>query len=131
MLVIKRNKFGKIYYTLPGGGIGLGESAERALQREMSEETGVSLGDARLVFVDDEGQMYGTQYVYLADYISGEPQLNPNSDEADISARGQNLYEPMWLPTNKLAETPFISDRLKVALLQALKDGFPEQVTTI
>ena len=131
MLVMKRNKFGQQYCTLPGGGVQIGESAEQTLHREMHEESGLQLGGARLVFIDDEGEMYGTQYIYLVDYVGGEPKLNPGSGEAEISAMGQNLYEPMWLPTKDLATTEFISERLKQAILKALQSGFPEQAITI
>ena len=32
------------------------------------------------------------QYVYLCEYVGGEPALNPESDEYAINAMGQNLY---------------------------------------
>lgn len=131
LLVMKRNKFGTQYYTLPGGAISMGETSDQALIREMAEETGIQLGDARLVFVEDSGEMYGIQYIYLAQYISGEPRLNPNSDEASITALGKNIFEPVWLPMSDLAAASFVTERLKNAILQAVKNGFPEQPVTI
>lgn len=131
LLLIKRNKFGKEYYTLPGGGMEIGESAEQALVREMYEETGVQLGDARLVSVEDAGEPYGVQYMYLADYVSGEPRLSSGSVEAEISAMGKNTYEPVWLPVSELPAAPFISDRTKNWLLKSIKEGFPEQAALI
>lgn len=127
LLVMRRNKFGKIYFTLPGGGIELGESPEHALAREMSEETGLQLGMARLIFTEEAGQPYGTQYVYLIDYVGGEPALSPDSDEANITMLGHNLYEPMWLPLSELSASPFVSERLKHAILDGVKSGFPQQ----
>ena len=131
LLVIKRTKFGKLYYTLPGGGVGMGESLEQALRREMQEETGLSLGAVRPVFIEQAGAPYGTQYIYLMDYVDGEPRLDPHSDEASITALGQNLYEPMWLPVSTLPEVPFLSPRLRQALLSAIRQGFPAQVIEI
>ena len=131
MLVMKRNKFGKQYYTLPGGGMDISENSEQALQREMYEESGLALGDARLVFIEDAGEPYGTQYIYLVNYFSGEPHLNANSIEAQVNEMGKNLYEPVWLPTAELANVAFVSDRLKQKILQCLKDGFPPEAVTI
>lgn len=131
LLVIKRNKFGKEYYTLPGGSMEIGESAEQALVREMYEETGVQIGDARLVFVEDAGEPYGVQYMYLANYADGEPKLNPKSVEAEISALGKNTYEPTWLPVSELPNAPFISEHTKSSLMKGLKDGFPVNAEVI
>lgn len=131
LLVIKRNKFGSHYFTLPGGGISIGETSDRTLAREMAEETGLQLGDARLVFIENSGEVYGMQYIYLVDYVGGEPKLSPTSGEADINALGKNTYEPVWLPLAELPAVPFITERLKQAILTALKQGFPEQPVTL
>lgn len=131
LLVIRRNKFGKKYCTLPGGGVDMGETEEQALRREMAEETGLSLGGARLVFTEQAGEPYGTQYVFLVDYLGGEPALHPASDEAGINQLGQNIYEPAWLPIAALPAVPFISERLKRAILTGIKEGFPEKVTEV
>ena len=94
LLVMHRNKFGTEYETLPGGGVELDESPVDALVRELAEETSVSVGDKRLVFIEEAGAPYGTQLVYLCQYVSGEPKLADDSEEALINKLGQNLYEP-------------------------------------
>lgn len=131
LLVMKRNKFGKQYYILPGGGVMMGETCEHAIAREMNEETGLRLGAIRPVFVEQAGVPYGVQYVYLADYISGEPKLSPSSDEAAISALGNNIYEPLWLPIGELSGVSFVSERLKHAILGGVKHGFPSEVVEL
>lgn len=127
LLVMHRNKFGKEYYTLVGGGIDFGETASQALYRELQEETGVVFNNARLVFVQEAGDPYGTQYIYLCDYVSGEPRLDPTSAEAEINKLGQNLYETMWLDLTALPEVPFVVEKLKQAILDGVKHGFPEE----
>jgi len=127
LLVMHRHKFGKEYYNLVGGGIDFGETAEEALYREIKEETGVVFQNPRLVFVQEAGDPYGTQYIYLCDYVSGEPSLNPASEEALIHAGGQNLYTPMWLPLEKLPDVPFVMENLKQAILDSISKGFPER----
>lgn len=131
LLVIKRDKFGAKYCTLPGGGIDMSETPEQALVREMAEETGLQLGTARLVFVEEPGQPWGTQYIYLVEYRSGEPALSPRSIEASINELGKNTYHPAWLPLSQLAAEHFVSERLKQAILEGVKHGFPETPVTI
>lgn len=130
LLVMKRNKFGKVYYTLPGGGIDPGETAEQALQREIYEEASIQFSNPRLVYIEEAGDPYGIQYVYVCDYGSGEPALQPDSEEAKINKLGQNLHEPIWLPLDTLADTALRTDELKGRLLKHLKEGFPEQAET-
>lgn len=127
LLVMKRNKFGKEYYTLIGGAVELGEPLQTALHREVTEESTITIANPRLVFVEDAGEPYGEQYVYLCEYVDGEPALHSNSEEAKISAMGQNTYIPMWLPTGELANVNFVSGSLKEALLHGLEQGFPDE----
>lgn len=131
LLVMHRNKFGQEYYTLPGGGIDPGEQPEHALLRQMHEETGVQTINSRLVVVEDAGDPFGTQYIYLCQYASGEPALNPESEEAQINKLGKNLYSPQWLPLHSLASVPFRSETLKQVLLKGLSKGFDQQPLAI
>lgn len=127
LLVMHRNKFGTEYDTLPGGNIELGETPEQAVLRELQEETNVSTSSPRLVFVEEAGDPYGTQYIYLLDYQSGEPQLTPGSEEDHINKLGQNLYEPKWVPLTELPDKPFLSEKLKNTILYAVDNGFPAE----
>lgn len=131
LLVMHRNKFGQEYYTLPGGGIDPGETGEQSLTRELAEETSVTVQNPRLVFVEEAGDPFGTQYIYLCEYTGGEPELSQLSEEYKISALGQNLYEPKWVEIAKLDELPFLSEHLKDAIVNCLEDGFPEKPVDI
>ncbi|HVX24549.1 MAG TPA: NUDIX domain-containing protein [Candidatus Saccharimonadales bacterium] len=127
LLVMHRNKFGQEYYALIGGGVDFGEAPEQALLREIHEEASLTIANPRLVIIEDAGPIYGRQYIYTCDYVSGEPQLSPDSDEAKISAAGQNTYEPRWLPVDALATTNLLPVELKEALVDGLANGWPEQ----
>lgn len=132
LLVMHRNKFGTEYDTLPGGGLEMGEQAEEALAREIAEETGITFANPRLVYIEEAGSIYGTQLIYLCDYVSGEPQLHPASEELAISRMGKNLYEPRWVPIAQLHASAFFSERLKRELVRAFEKGsFPTQTTRL
>ncbi len=131
LLIMKRNKFGHEYYSLVGGGIDMGESAEQALYREVAEETGIVIQNPRLVVIEDAGSMYGIQYIYTCEYVSGEPMLAPDSAEAKIHAGGQNLFVPMWLPLAELPATNVLPIELKQLLLENLANNFPTAPITL
>lgn len=128
LLVMKRNKFGQEYHTLIGGGVDSGETIEQALVREVREETGLTIGQYRKVYIEDAGDMYGLQHVFWCEYTGGEPTLHPDTEEAKISAMGQNTYQPMWLPLDELADSNFVSVSLKEAIIKACTHGFPDEV---
>lgn len=131
LLVMHRNKFGKEYYTLTGGSLEVGETLEEALFREIDEETTITIANPRLVFIEEAGDPYGTQYIYLCDYVSGEPKLRADSEEAQINKLGQNLHKPIWLGLSDVEDSPFVSEKLKTAVLNSVRDGFPDNTVEI
>jgi len=127
LLAMKRNKFGMHYHTLIGGGVDVGEDLETALRRELREETGLSVGQVRLAFLEDGGDLYGIQNVFLCEYQGGDPVLSPDSEEAKITALGQNTYEPVWLPVSELGNVTFRSVSVRDAILAGTQDGWPAE----
>ncbi len=127
LLVMQRNKFGREFCSLVGGGIDVGETQEQALHREIKEETGLTVSNPRLVIIEDAGKFFGMQYIYVCDYVSGEPMLAPDSEEAQITALGQNLYQPGWLPLTELPDANLLPTELKQALLPMLPNHFPAE----
>lgn len=126
MLVMHRNKFGHEYYTLLGGGIKGGETAEDALVREIAEESGFRVTGGRLVFIEEAGNPYGTQYIYLCEAEGTTPQLHPDAPETSIFALG-NKHIPMWLPITELGNLEFRTAILQKALMYGFEHGFPDR----
>lgn len=64
-------------WSIPGGKVDFREPVEEALRREVAEETGLTLGDLRLLCVTD--QIHEDEHwvapTYLADSFTGEPVL--------------------------------------------------------
>lgn len=127
LLVMHRNKFGKEYDILIGGGVEIGETPEIALLREINEETGVAVTQPRLVFVERAGAPYGDQLIFLCRYVSGEPLLDKSTTEYKIDMMGLNRYAPLWRSLTDLETTEFRSPTLKRAILDGIKHGFPDQ----
>lgn len=130
LLVMHRNKFGNEYYTLLGGGIDPGETPEQSLVREVREESGFTVTGAKLVFVEEAGDPYGTQYIYYCEATGDKPQLAPDSEEAGLMPYG-NKHMPVWLPIEELPKVHFRSGTLQRELYNALHKGFPEQPTEL
>lgn len=124
---MKRNKFGQEYYCLVGGGIDIGETADQAALRETEEEASLKLTNLRLVYIEEAGDPYGTQYIFTADYQDGEVRVHPGSIEAKLNEQGHNTFQPLWVPVNKFANLPFRSKELQQEILAALQHGFPNQ----
>lgn len=131
LLVIRRTKpDGRKYMVTPGGHIEPGESAEEAVLRELAEETMIEVANPRLVFVENPNDdRFGLQYIYLCDYVRGEPRMYPDSEELTAQAQGFGTYEPMWFPLDKIPDAEYIfqSERVGQEILLGVKNGFPEE----
>jgi 8-oxo-dGTP diphosphatase len=127
LLVMERNKFGFKYLSLLGGAVEPGEGTEEAALREVREESTMDVVNPKLVIIEDAGEVFGIQYIYKCDYLSGEPKLDPTSEEAKINAGGKNLYTPKWLNLSELESSSLLPQELKELLVKFIRDGFPDK----
>jgi 8-oxo-dGTP diphosphatase len=131
LLLMKRNKFGDVFYSLVGGGIDYGETAEQSLHRELLEEASIAVQNPRLIIIEDAGPIFGEQYIFLCDYVHGDVALSPDSEEAKIHALGQNLYQPVWMPLSELPDIRLLPVELKQLVIEYLNSGFPNEPVSL
>lgn len=128
LLVMERHKAGQHYFTLLGGQIENNETPEQSVIREVKEESTIEVANPKLVFVEEAELPFGQQQVFLCDYVSGEPVLPDNSEEAYWTVPSKNTYKPMWIGLPEIAKLPFVSILLKEAILMGVAHGFPSEV---
>ncbi len=127
MLLMHRNKNGSKYFTLVGGQLRDGESAEEGVVCEVKEETGLMVTSARPVFIEEHAEPYNHQYIFVCEVAPhGDIAIQEASDEAKLNQISTNLHQPFWVDVSSFANLPFLTMRLQAAIVTALKKGFPE-----
>lgn len=128
ILLIERRRSGLHYYSIPGGGIEAGETAEETAVREVAEETTIVVSPTRHLYTwqDDAHE----HFIYLCQYVSGQPRLDPASEEAGDSPG--NMYVPVWIDIKELPDIPFGHwAPIYKQLLRDLEAGFSDTVKII
>jgi mutator protein MutT len=110
LLVRRRHEPAKDLWSLPGGLIELGETAQDAVRREVMEETGINIQVERLLDVvdniirDDQGEI---RFHYVLVEFLAEPitfVAKPQSDARDVK----------WVPFTDLASYPMTKTAKKL-----------------
>ncbi|MCH8558868.1 MAG: NUDIX domain-containing protein [Balneolia bacterium] len=83
------------FWMPPGGGISFGESLEEAVEREVREETGLSVKSRELVFVSEyiNNRWHALEYYFRCEILSGEMRLG---SDPEIPASSQMLEDIGW-----------------------------------
>ena len=109
------------YYYLPGGRVELGETAEHAVIRELSEELNITAGIIRPLWLN---QSFFTEDVDKLRYHELCVYFLMDIIDTDLLERGerftlyerQHIHDFSWLPLEKLAEEYFYPTFLKTAV---------------
>jgi ADP-ribose pyrophosphatase YjhB (NUDIX family) len=116
LLLIHRQKPGRDYYSLPGGGVELEESFEETCIREVKEETGLDVLALRLVSryitLEKEENYYVTE-VTSVDPVLGGPEAQRQSP--------QDSYTFLWVVAAQLESInllPGVARRICLEVLQ-------------
>lgn len=92
ILLIHRFKNGQEYFVFPGGGVQEGEDLEKALKREIKEETNLDVESAKLFLELNESD---PQYYFLIEKFSGTAELLASSEEGQRMVEN-NQYYLVW-----------------------------------
>lgn len=99
-------------WILPGGGVKFREASEKALIREVYEETGLNVSPLRLRYVHEfiQGTFHSIELYYICDLVSGT--LKTGSDpEHDINK--QLIIDVAWLPMNRISQIELFPEFLR------------------
>jgi 8-oxo-dGTP diphosphatase len=97
------------WYTLPGGGQDVGETLERALQRECEEEIGASVGVGPLLSVADFFKQRDTIYPSVRHLIEFYFACSLAQDYQPVSGHHPDKHQVdvLWLPLAELSRVEF------------------------
>lgn len=128
ILVMYRNKYGSEYFTLVGGRVNDKESVEQALVREVKEETGLEITDARQVYTEKHPSPYNEQYIFLCKVAPHKSvAIEDTSEEGFMNRININVHKPLWAELSAFARLNFRTPQLQVAIVKAIKNGFPTE----
>jgi 8-oxo-dGTP diphosphatase len=108
VLMLRRsNVHGDGAWSAPGGHIDIGESLEQCAEREVFEETGVTIKNIRFFAVtNDIFEAEGKHYVTIwmsADYERGSAFVAAPEESSDVGWFDQSeLPEPLFVPFQNL-----------------------------
>jgi 8-oxo-dGTP diphosphatase len=81
LLVRRKNPPFKGRYALPGGFVDIGETVEDACRRELLEETGIKVGELRLVGVYSDPKRDPRGHVCTVVFLAGAPRAKPKAGD--------------------------------------------------
>lgn len=97
LLVIGRQREGRVYCVLPGGGVEPGEAPDVTVLRELTEETGLTGTVLRPLWTVEHNDRRA--HYFLVEVEPGRLRLG--GPEA-LAQSTTNVYVPKWLPLHLL-----------------------------
>lgn len=115
---MRRRKEGRVYATLPGGGIEPGETPEGACVREMLEEVNLVVEVIREVLTLEN--LGNSEHYFLTRLLSGEMRLGDGPE--GVRHSDENWYSPEWVPLRRLDEVNLVPEGVR-GLVREVGEG--------
>lgn len=121
--MVKHQHNGRIYWTLPGGGVMEGESLEQTAIREVLEETSLDVKVVKFLF--EEPYEYGISYCFLASIESeAEVKLGNDPEEKDVDFDLAMLQGVDWHSLESMKDDQQVSKVIALLGLSISSDTF-------
>jgi 8-oxo-dGTP pyrophosphatase MutT (NUDIX family) len=121
--LIKRQRDGRVYYVIPGGGMEPGETPEQTAIRETREELGLAVTIERLLArVVFRGK---AQYYYLSRVIGGHFGTGKGPEMTGKYPPERGTYTPVWIPLNGIEQIDLFPPQIAELLSQVSRQGWP------
>lgn len=114
-LILLIRKKGEDKFVIPGGHIEYKEQAEKALVREIFEETGVRI---KIDSFFRNIELIGEQHLFCIDYICSPTSDNPG---LTLFSSDEKIKEVQWFEASKALKSKKIAQHIKQGLKQILK----------
>ncbi|WP_054957305.1 NUDIX domain-containing protein [Paenibacillus dakarensis] len=107
IVMVKVDEIEKSFWTLPGGGVEIGETREQAAIREAMEEVNLEIKVVRFLFAQEYAA--GIEYCYLAvpvDFNKSDIKLGY---DPELKEHEQVLKQAEWIEINNVKDDLHVS----------------------
>ena len=124
VLLMHRINNGKEYNVFPGGGVEEKETIEKAVLREVQEETSLKIKMEKLLYYHIYKDINNEQFFYLCHYVSGEPKLGDGNEAQDMAKSDVNFYNPIWCEIKDLPQLLLYPLEVRDWFIEDVKTNF-------
>ncbi|GAA2522239.1 nucleotide triphosphate diphosphatase NUDT15 [Winogradskya humida] len=128
LMGFRKSSHGHGTWSLPGGHLEYAESFERAAEREVREETSITIKNVRIGavtndFFEESGRHYVTVWA-VADYLSGTATtLEPEKYVNPTWVSASEVPGPLFEPWERLLKVTSVEEILRAPLVAAADLG--------
>ncbi len=108
---------GRVFYTIPGGGMEEGETEEECVKREVFEEFGLVVEPIKKVYVYESET--SIEHFYVCEYVSGE--FGSGQGEEFQPDRNRGVYIPSLLEIENIPNLPLMPPEVAKAFVEDFK----------